>query len=81
MFIDTVAVESVAKILDYYAAMSHRDFFAKMHVFYYDCDDPKRTAIPATVAKWLNENIGRRDAENPRRPAAPQKPEEIENDS
>ena len=37
-------------------------------------DDPKRKAIPATVGNWLDDNIGERDPDNPRKPAARRKP-------
>jgi hypothetical protein len=52
----------------------HFEFFAEIYAPYYDYDDPQRKAIPATVAKWLDENIGKREPENPRRPAARRKP-------
>jgi hypothetical protein len=45
-----------------------------MYALYYDYDDPKRKAIPATVRKWMDDNIGKRDPENPRRPATRRKP-------
>ena len=67
MVVDTAALNLVAKMPDNHAAMSHYEFFAEMYALYYDYDDPKRKAIPATVAKWLDENIGKRDPENPRR--------------
>jgi len=49
-------------------------FLAEMYALYYDYDDPKRKAIPATVRKWMDDNIGKRDPENPRRPATRRKP-------
>jgi hypothetical protein len=39
--------------------MSHYEFFAEMYALYYDYDDPKRKAIPAAVAKWMDENIAK----------------------
>lgn len=74
MVVDTAALNLVAKMPDNYAAMSHFEFFAEIYALYYDYDDPQRKAIPATVAKWLDENIGKREPENPRRPAARRKP-------
>ena len=59
---------------DNYAAMSDYEFFAEMYAVYYDYDEPKRTVTPSKVAKWLDENIGKRDPENPRRPALLRKP-------
>jgi hypothetical protein len=50
--------------------MSYWEFFAEIYALYYDYDDPKRKAIPKTVAKWLEENIGKRDPDNPRKPLA-----------
>ncbi len=74
MVVDTAALNLVAKMPDNYAAMSHFEFFAEVYALYYDYDDPKRKAIPATVRKWMDDNIGKRDPENPRRPAARRKP-------
>ena len=51
----TAALNLVAKMPDNYAAMSYYEFFAEMYALYYDYDDPKRKAIPATVGKWMDE--------------------------
>jgi hypothetical protein len=72
--VDTVTINLVDKMPDNYAAMSHFEFFAETYALYYDYDDAKRKAIPKAVAKWLGENIGKRDPENPRKPAARRKP-------
>jgi len=74
MVVDTAALTLVAKMPDNYAAMSHYEFFAEMYALYYDYDDPKRKVIPSIVAKWFDANIGKRDPDNPRRPAARRKP-------
>ncbi len=74
MVVDAAALNLVAKMPDNYAAMSLYEFFAEIYALYYDYDDPERKAIPATVRKWLDENIGKRDPENPRKPAARRKP-------
>ena len=74
MVVDTAAVNLVAKMPDNYAAMSHFEFFAEMYALYYDYDDPKRKVIPASFAKRFDDNVGKRDPENPRRPAARRKP-------
>ena len=74
MVVETAALSLVAKLPDNYAAMSYFEFFAEIDALYYDYDDPKRKAIPKTVAKWMDENIGKRDPENARRPAARRKP-------
>jgi hypothetical protein len=60
----------VAKMPSSYAAMPQFEFFAELYSLYYDKDDPQRKVIPADVAKWLDENIGTRDPNSPRRPAA-----------
>ncbi|HWH79524.1 MAG TPA: CpXC domain-containing protein [Candidatus Binatus sp.] len=75
MVVDTATLDLVDKMPDNYAAMSHFEFFAETYALYYDYDDPKRKVIPAAVAKWLDANIGKREAENPRRPAARKKPQ------
>jgi len=49
-------------------------FFAEVYAVYYDYDNPKRKAILATVGKWMDDSIGKRDPENSRRPAATRKP-------
>jgi hypothetical protein len=65
-----------AMMPDNYAATLHFEVLGEMYALYYDYDDPKRKAIPKTVANWLDENIGKRDPENARKPAARRKPRE-----
>jgi hypothetical protein len=72
--VDDAARNLVTNMPDNYDAMSHYDFFAEMYALYYDYDDPKRKAIPATVGKWFDDNVGKRDPDNPRKPAARRKP-------
>jgi hypothetical protein len=74
MAVDTDTLDLIAKMPDSYAAMSHFEFFAEIYALYYDIDDPKRKAIPTFVATWLDENVGKRDPANPRRPMQRRKP-------
>jgi CpXC motif protein len=74
MAVDITTLDLVAKMPDNYAAMSHFEFFAEMYALYYDFDDPKRKVIPPFVAAWFDENIGKRDPANPRRPMQRRKP-------
>ena len=62
----------VARMPDDYAAMSPYEFFAEIYALYYDQDDRMRDVIvaEADVAKWLDQNIGRFDPSNPRKPGA-----------
>jgi hypothetical protein len=76
MVVDTATLDLIDKLPDNYAAMSLYEFFAEMYALYYDYDDPKRIVIPIAVAKWFDANIGKREPENPRRPAARKKPGE-----
>jgi hypothetical protein len=45
--------------------MSPLEFFAELYALYYDLDDPKRSAIPADVGKWLEKNVGQPDSGAP----------------
>jgi len=74
MVVDTDTLDLIAKMPDDYAAMSHFEFFAEIYALYYDVDDPKRKVIPNYVATWFDENIGKRDPANPRRPMQRRKP-------
>lgn len=65
-----VSLNLVIKMPDNYAAMSYFEFFAENYALYYDYDDPNRKALPKLGAKWIDENIGKRAPENPRRTAA-----------
>lgn len=71
MAVDTGTLDLVAEMPDEYASMSHFEFFAELYALHYDLDDPKRSAIPADVAKWLDANIGAPEsgAPMPTRPA------------
>jgi hypothetical protein len=52
---------------DRYAAMSPYEFFAELYALHYDRDDPKRENIPRDVSAWLDQHVGRPDAEASRR--------------
>ena len=41
------------------------EFFSEIYALRYDYDDPKHKAVPATVANWADENIGKRDPKIP----------------
>jgi hypothetical protein len=56
--------------VDFVAYHHHGDEHFKMD----DFDDPKRKVIPSYIATWLDENIGKRDPANPRRPMPRRKP-------
>lgn len=68
---DAALTEFVAKMPSSYASMSHFEFFAELYALYYDKDDPLRSVISADVARWFDDNIGVRSANNPRVPGAP----------
>lgn len=74
MVVDAATLDLIAKMPDNYAAMSYWEFFAETYALYYDYDDQERSVIPKDVAKWLNENIGKPDPKNPRRPETKRKP-------
>ena len=74
MVVNVSTLDLVAQMPSSYAAMSHFEFFAELYSLYYDYDDPQRLVVPAEVGKWLDENIGKRDPKNPRRPGARPRP-------
>lgn len=77
MVVDVTTLDLVAKMPDAYASMSHFEFFAELYALYYDLDDPQRPAIPADVAKWIDDNIGKPEAAAPM-PGSPAAKEEWE---
>lgn len=77
MAVDIATLDLVAKMPDDYAAMSHFEFFAELYALHYDLDDPKRSAIPADVSKWIDQNIGAPEQGAPK-PARPAKKREWE---
>lgn len=58
------------RLPDRYAAMSPAEFFAELYALHHDRDDPKRKAIPADVAKWLDRQLTPVAATRASRPAS-----------
>lgn len=58
MCVDVATLDFInGRMPDRYAAMSPGEFFAEIYALYFDRDDPRRKAIPADVAKWLDTNL------------------------
>lgn len=69
MAVDSSTLDLVAVMPDAYASMSHYEFFAELYALYFDLDDDHRSAIPADVAMWLDQNIGAPEPDAPMLPA------------
>jgi CpXC protein len=53
---------------DNYAAMSPFEFFAELYALHYDMDDPKRKNLTKEIKDWLNVNVGKASALQPKKP-------------